>query len=283
MSDSADIPPVGQTAIGVAAIRAAESAGPDPLFSDPLAASFVRATGLAHQSEAEAAKRDLTSLRRWVAIRTRFLDEVVIDACGQGCRQFVILGAGLDARAYRLGWPPGVRLYELDLPAVLAFKAQVLASEFLEPRCERVTVPTDLNGDWGTALDEAGFDPGRPTGWLAEGLLAYLTSEAADALVTAAAQRSVNGNRFGLTLASVERLRSWREAHPDGSDPHDYVALWRSAAPENAVEWLGSKGWQATVFSVCERSAAYGRPFDDPDDSRPDARLVDAVRVGVPS
>jgi methyltransferase (TIGR00027 family) len=276
------LPPVSETAVGVAAVRAAESTAPGRLFTDPLAASFVRASGWTdHRPDDVEALRHRTSLITWITVRTRFLDDVVLDACAQGCRQVVILGAGLDARAFRLGWPEGVRLWELDLPDVLAFKEQVLRAESAAPSCERATVPIDLTDDWGRSLRAAGFDEGAPVAWLAEGLLAYLRPEAANALVTRAAGLSVAGSRLGLTLASPERLRSWQQAHPDGtSDARDYVALWRSAAPAEAAGWLDAHGWDATVYDVAERAAAYGRPTTDAADHRAGARLVDAVRHG---
>ena len=278
----AALPPVGATAVVVADIRAIESERPDRLFSDPLAASFVRAAGLADLSPEKAAPRERpSSLMTWVTTRTRFLDDVVLDACAAGCRQVVILGAGLDARAFRLDWPPKLRLFELDLAAVLEFKEGVVKSEQWRPSCERVTVPVDLSEDWARPLGDAGFDAESPVVWLAEGLLAYLSPQASDALIGRAGQLSAPMSRFGLTLASAHRLQAWRQAHPDGATtPGDYVALWRSVAPDKASEWLASHGWKARIFDVAERSAAYGRPLEGQARPATGARLVDATRAG---
>jgi methyltransferase (TIGR00027 family) len=277
------LPPVGLTAIGVAAIRAVESLRPDRLFDDPFAAAFTRAAGdwrpspvTATTEEQARSRRRLTS---WITVRTRFLDEVVLNACAGPCRQVVILGAGLDSRAFRLAWPEGTRLWELDLAQVLEFKEQVLGAEEWQPRCERVAVPVDLSGDWGEPLQSAGFDADAPVAWVAEGLLAYLSVAVRDALVTRTAGLSVPGSRMGLTLAASDRLGAWRTAHPDGkADRGDYVALWRSTAPADPVGWLAAYGWQATLYDVAERSGAYGRPLDDSDGVER-ARLVDATRV----
>ena len=166
MSDSgAALPAVGMTAVGVAAIRAAETERAERLFADPLAAGFVGAAsarnGIPGAMTPSAAGARL-SLADWVVVRTRFLDDLVLDACARRCRQVVILGAGLDARAFRLGWPDELRLFEVDLPEVLEFKEQVVQAEGLRPTCERITVPVDLSDDWGRPLLEAGLRRRRP-------------------------------------------------------------------------------------------------------------------------
>jgi methyltransferase (TIGR00027 family) len=282
-SPSSSLPAVGLTAIGVAAIRAAESERPDRLFTDPYAAGFARAAGDWRSRTTPPAAEDATRVRErlisWIIVRTRFLDDVLLDACAGSCRQVVILGAGLDSRAFRLPWPEGTRLWELDLADVIEFKEQVIRTEGWRPRCERITVPVDLSEDWGEPLLGAGFDAGAPVAWVAEGLLAYLSAEVRDALVARAAGLSAPGSRMGLTLAASDRLAAWRKAHPDGTaDRGDYVALWRSTAPADPIGWLAAQGWRATLFDVAERSAAYGRPLDD--DGGPDgARLVDATRL----
>ncbi|MGO9964874.1 MAG: SAM-dependent methyltransferase [Acidimicrobiales bacterium] len=278
--DGPVLPAVGVTAVGVAALRAEETERPERLFADPLAAAFVRAAGPGDHPSVDARRaRRRASLAAWVVVRTRFLDDLVLDACAGGCRQVVILGAGLDARAFRLAWPDELRVFEIDLPEVLEFKEQVVRAEGWRPSCERITVPADLAEDWSLPLGEQGFEAGTKVAWLAEGLLAYLSPEACDSLVVRAAELSAPGSRLGLTLASSQRLKDWQEAHPEHKgEPGDYVALWRSAGAEQAVEWLGSHGWRAEVFDIAERAASYGRPLD-PDAARADgARLVDAER-----
>ena len=277
-------------------MRAAESERPDRLFDDPYAAGFARAAGDWRQWSTTPAPEEAAKVRgrliSWITVRTRFLDDLLIRACAGPCRQVVILGAGLDSRAFRLAWPEGTRLWELDLADVIEFKARVIQAEGWQPGCERVTVPVDLSEDWGARLLGAGFDTRTPVAWLAEGLLAYLTADVRDALVTRAAALSVPGSRMGLTLAPSERLAAWRRAHPDGSATRgDYVALWRSTAPPDPADWLAGHGWRASLFDVAERSAAYGRPFADDLDhdnhdrddgdghGRDGARLVDATRL----
>jgi methyltransferase (TIGR00027 family) len=279
------LPAVSVTALGVAAIRAAETARPDRLFDDPCAAGFVRAANYVRPAAATEPTEDEVRARRglisWIAVRTRFLDDVLRRAAEASCRQVVILGAGLDSRAFRLEWPEGTRLWELDLPDVLAFKEQVVRDEKWQPRCERTTVPVDLSEDWGVPLVGAGFDPEAPVVWLAEGLLAYLPADVVERLVGITAALSVTGSRMGVTLAAPGRLDAWRRDHPDGTSTRgDYVALWHSTAPEDPVGWLASFGWQAEVFDLAERSSAYGRPLDESAQrTHHNAGLVDATRL----
>ena len=142
-----------------------------------------------------------------------------------------------------------------------------------------MTVAVDLSGRWGATLVDHGLDTGAPVAWLAEGLLAYLTEEVGDRIVSVAAELSSPGSRLGLTVASPERLRAWREAHPDGrAGRGDYVALWQSDRAGGPPSWLASHGWQAKVYGSAERSTAYGRNLDDVGGEMSGAGLVDATR-----
>ncbi|MEV4259539.1 SAM-dependent methyltransferase, partial [Spirillospora sp. NPDC049652] len=134
---------VGRTALGVARMRAAEHRRPDRLFTDPFAAAFA-AAGPPAPPGRDGPMRDLLILQ--VIVRTRFYDDYLRAAADAGIRQVVLLAAGLDTRAFRLDWPAGTRLFEVDLPDVLAFKAATLADA--EPRCERAAVAADLREEW---------------------------------------------------------------------------------------------------------------------------------------
>ena len=280
MDDEHALPPVSTTAVGVAAIRAAEAARPDALFSDPFADSFARAAGFSPNPRTDSEWTDrVAAVITWVRVRTRFLDDLLVDACAKGCRQVVILGAGLDARAFRLDWPAGVRLFELDLDAILAFKERVVRSEGHVAACDRVVVPTDLTGDWALDLQGAGFDPARPTVWIAEGLLVYLTDETRDAVVDRLTTLSATASRFGLTLASADRRPPPRaDAGAIPSQPGDYMALWQSEPPADAVEWLAPRGWEVEVFDAYERAGAYGLDVTATAVTRRHTRLIEAAR-----
>ncbi len=153
---------VGRTALSVARVRARESARPDALFSDPYARAFLEAFARAAPDEPITSSSPPSlraTLALQVVVRTRFYDEYLLAAPGHGCRQVVLLAAGLDTRAFRLAWPDGVRLFELDLPGVLTFKDAVLAEQGAAPRCERTSLAVDLRADWPALLIAAGFDP----------------------------------------------------------------------------------------------------------------------------
>ena len=281
-----NLPPVSTTAVGVAAIRAAEAARPDALFEDPIAAKFVRASGATYEPRTAAADSRVARVITWVRVRTRFLDDLLRDAAAGGCRQVVLLGAGLDARAFRLDWPAGTTLFELDLPGILAFKERVVASEHLVPACARAVVPSDLTGDWQHDLRASGFDPARATTWVTEGLLVYLPEAEREALVDAITASSTAGSRWGLTLASADQ-----QPRPDApgatgesvdaavpARDRDYMALWQSEAPADLHDWLGTRGWDLAVADAYERGVSYGLPVTPNAQTRRHARLIDARR-----
>jgi methyltransferase (TIGR00027 family) len=164
---------VASTGLLVAAIRANESTREDRLFNDPYAEKLAGETGRAILAAAITEAGEQSTVQ--IVVRTRFLDDALLRATG-ATRQVVILAAGMDARAYRLPWPDGTTVYELDQPAVIDAKADILADD--QPRCRRVAIGVDLANDWPAALRAGGFDPQRPTTWLIEGLLQYLDASA---------------------------------------------------------------------------------------------------------
>lgn len=253
---SGELPPVGKTAVGVAGLRALESGRPDRLFEDPYAGAFFHA-GRAIFEGQERDRRLGMVFAQQVAVRTRFFDDFV-----EGGTQTVLLAAGLDARAFRLDWPDGARVFEVDLPDVLAFKESVLSEQGARPRCERTAVPVDLRDDWTAALGKAGFDPGRPTVWLAEGLLVYLSRDEAERLLTDVTGLSAPGSRISF------------EHRPDGEQDGllelarksgaEVTALWRGGLGGDAPKWLAAHGWRPETVTVAELSVRYGRePLDN--------------------
>ena len=118
-----------------------------------------------------------------MGVRTRFFDEFFLAAANDGIRQAVILASGLDARAYRLPWPAGTTVFEIDQARVIEFKSDTLAEIGATPTADRRAVPVDLRHDWPAALRAAGYDPSKPTAWSAEGLLPFLPPDAQDRLL----------------------------------------------------------------------------------------------------
>ena len=273
---------VGLTALIVAQARAVESKRPDSLFIDPFAEDFVARAGEAFL-QASAEFVPILALRgngRYFALRTRFFDDFVVDVCRAGCQQVILLGAGLDTRAFRLALPDGVTLFELDLPHVLAFKEEVLSARAVAPICQRLVVPVDLRWDWAKALVAAGFEASKPTTWVLEGILMYLTEAERDHFLDEIGRLSAWGSRLALEQRGV--AASEPQAAP--TKPTDSASADQARqAMENAestvvrfgvttsserpdfsmvdpAAWVARHGWQAQVYGAAERFAFYGRP-----------------------
>lgn len=252
----AELTAVNRTAVGVAFVRARESARPDRLFHDPYATCL--SAGHVAAPVAGAAAQQRRRLRAHVVLRTRFYDELLL---GAGHKQVVLLAAGLDSRAWRLAWTPGTTVYELDQPAVLAYKAERLAAR---PAVDRRPVAADLRGDWPAGLLAAGYDVSRPAAWLVEGLLVYLEpSQARDLLATVTGLATV-GSSIGC-----ERTGPF---HPLAGT---VTSLWRGGIPEGATALLTSLGWRATETDTTSLARGWGR--DDLLDVQ--GELVSANRI----
>lgn len=264
---------VGMTSVFTAAARAAESRRSDPLFDDPFAADFVTAAGsalsaLGHQPPEAGHNNDLWSwFTCYLPIRTRFFDDYFRKATATGCRQVVILAAGLDARAFRLSWPAGLLLFELDAPEVLAFKERVLTERAATATCERRVIGVDLRQDWPDALQQAGFRPGEPTAWLAEGLLLYLSQDEGRHLLDRIGQLSAPESQLGIeytTQAAMQRIRDLFGNSPSG----DFIkSLWRSSGQPDFTDWLARNGWHVDHYAFFALAQSYGRSFPDFTDS----------------
>src|SRR3984957_11362559 len=290
---------VGATATMVAAARAQATNDPKPLINDPFARPLVEAVGIdlltrmvrGEVTLAELDDEQTRGVRRMkdnMAARTKFFDEFFLTATGggnsaeatAGIRQVVILAAGLDARAYRLPWPAGTVVYEIDQPEVIAFKTTTLTGLGAEPIADRRTVAIDLRQDWPAALREAGFDPDRPTAWIAEGLLGYLPPDAQDRLLDNINALSAAGSRFATESiagrddldeeAIKERMKAvsarWRE---HGFDL-DMTELIYFGDRNEAAEYLKSHGWEIVGRTNRELFADYelepldtDQPFGD--------------------
>jgi methyltransferase (TIGR00027 family) len=267
---------VGATATAVAASRAVASQGPDPLLDDPFAEPLVRAVGVdsfIRIVDGEAFNDDPVMNRKamseQMAVRTRFFDDFFLAASEAGIRQAVILAAGLDTRGYRLPWPTGTVVFEVDQPQVIEFKTTTLDGLGAVPTATRKTVAIDLRDDWPAALREAGFDPTRPTAWIAEGLLVYLPPDAQDRLLDNVTALSAPGSRLATEHMDMTSMPDdWTEKLDDrsrraGSDIQ-LSELFYSGDRNTAREYLSSHGWQVSTISTAEAFAANG--FEVPDD-----------------
>lgn len=259
---------VGVTALAVAAGRALETRRADPLVDDPLAQRFVDAAGTlsAVPADPDDAADPLVVQAGYQGVRSRFFDEALT---GAGTTQVVLLAAGLDARALRLPWPAGTTVYEIDQPKVLDFKDGVVAGAGVAPTARRVTVPVDLRHDWPAALTAAGFDPDRPTAWLAEGLLPYLPADAERLLFERVHALSAPGSRiavehFGDLVERIADDPSFRAAAREMLHTTDVRELFFAEPRSEPCDgWLRRHGWTVTARPVREVAAGYGRPLHD--------------------
>ena len=279
---------VGATATMVAAARAMASKADDALIDDPFAEPLVRAVGVDFFSRlvtGELRPEDLDTdtesvgvqrMADSMAVRTKFFDEFFLDAGAAGIRQAVILASGLDSRAYRLAWPAGTTVYEIDQPEVIEFKTRTLAEQGAEPTAERRTVAMDLRYDWPSALIEEGFDPNQPTAWSAEGLLGYLPPDAQDRLLDTITELSAPGSRVAVESVpnidpdnhekAVERMQAASDRWRDHGFDLDFAELIYLGDRNEAASYLSDHGWQLDRQSVDELFAAYGQPPLDVDD-----------------
>lgn len=280
---------VGSTALFVAAARALEGQKPEPLAVDPYAEVFCRAvgggwadvldgsqdgTGADVYDEAPAYSRLRSDFGghfvSFQGARTKYFDAYFAAAADAGVRQIVILAAGLDSRAYRLPWPDGTVVYELDQPQVLAFKREALDDHGDAPRAERREIAVDLRDDWATALKASGFDPSRPSAWIAEGLLIYLPASAQeqlfagiDALSSAGSWVAVEEGRPMPKAAFEAKQAEERTADAEGT----FFTLVYNEQHAPADEWFGAHGWTAEATPLATYLRELGRPApeDDPD------------------
>ncbi|MCX6482180.1 MAG: class I SAM-dependent methyltransferase [Mycobacterium sp.] len=250
----------------VAAGRAMATKDPRHLIDDQFAEPLVRAVGidffvsmidgtLDSSTFNDIAPDRVAAMIAGMAMRTRFFDDYFISACSTGAiRQAVILASGLDSRAYRLPWPAGTVVYEIDQPAVIDFKTGVLASLSARPTARHRTVGIDLRDDWPTALKAAGFDPTIPTAWLAEGLLIYLPPDAQDRLFDTITDLSAPGSAVATEYApgiidfDDAKAREMAANMRDRGLEINMPDLVYPGPRSNALDYLSGKGW--TVAGV---------------------------------
>ena len=284
---------VGVTATMVAAARAVASRVDRPLIDDPYAEPLVRAVGvdlLTRLATGEVNAGDLNDVHDGatgsagamsrmadnMAVRTKFFDEFFLTATEAGINQVVILASGLDSRAYRLAWPAGTVVYEVDQPQVIEFKSRTLAELGAAPTAERRVVAIDLRDDWPTALRAAGFDPAQPTAWSAEGLLGYLPPEAQDRLLDTITELSAPGSRLATESAPnpqpgdeekmKERMQHISERWRAHGFDLDMAGLVYFGERNEAAPYLTDRGWALNGISIRDLFADNGlAPLGDDD------------------
>lgn len=269
---------VGATATMVAAARAAATKRPQPVVTDDFAEPLVRAVGLDVFTKLASGELDSDAIEQGVgfsrmvdtfAARARFYDDYFAAAGLAGLRQVVIVASGLDSRAYRLRWPIGTTVYEIDQPEVIAFKTATLADIGAAPTVELRTVGIDLREDWPAALQAAGFDSAQPTAWLAEGvLIGFLPPEAEVRLLDAIIPLSAEGSRFAADYGTVagtspetqEQNRLMTEGWRRQGLDLDIGALTYPGEHTDVAAHLHANGWDTTTFQLSDLFSAAGLP-----------------------
>lgn len=262
---------VGLTALLVAAARAIETHRDDSLARDVYAEHFVRAApASAHWPVhlAQVPDGDANPLwgrfARYFGLRTRVLDDFLLQSAHEGgVRQVVLFGAGLDARAFRLDWPPGCVIYEIDREGVLAFKHRVLGGLSATPRAARVPIPIDLRADWAGALTDAGFDPAAPSVWLAEGLLFYLPRTAETYLIDMVDRMSAAGSSLAYEVKLERDLLAYRDSPLYRATKRqigiDLLTLFDGEPRPDSAGDLAGRGWSTSVHTPFDFTRHHGR------------------------
>ncbi len=220
------------TAEGAAVVRAAGHLLRDPALRGPddMAARFI-APGLS-----AGAIVKVPGLRRlapgiierlipggvWFELaRTRGMDDFVREEVAGGARQVVILGAGLDSRAYRMPELAATTVFEVDHPVTAAYKRERIAAVIGEPPAHVRYVEVDFaEEDLGERLAAAGYESGERSAIVWSGVAPYLAPEAVDAtLAWIAAQASRHDGDLRLLLAGADRRRGGSPARCDQPAP----------------------------------------------------------------
>ncbi|MGZ4510567.1 MAG: class I SAM-dependent methyltransferase [Mycobacterium sp.] len=282
---------VGATATMVAAGRAMATKDPRGLIHDPFAEPLVRAVGVDFFTKMMDGELDLDAIENsslvrvqamvdGMAVRTKYFDDYFVNATGGGIRQVVILASGLDSRAYRLPWPDGTVVYEIDQPRVIEFKTGTLAGIGAEPTATRRTVPIDLRGDWPTALKAAGFDTTAPTAWLAEGLLIYLPPEAQDRLFDNITALSAPGSTIatefvpGIVDFDADKVREMSGSFRDHGVDIDMASLVYAGERTHVVDYLRSNRWNVEGTTRTELFRRQGIEAPAPENDDPLGEII---------
>ncbi|MEW2482329.1 class I SAM-dependent methyltransferase [Mycobacterium sp. NPDC049093] len=266
---------VGSTALFVAASRALEAQKSDPLAVDKYAEVFCRAVGGEWTTAVEGTDPEHPlqtefgeSFVNFQGARTKFFDEYFTRAIDAGVKQVVLLAAGLDSRAYRLPWADGTVVYELDQPRVLEFKRDTIERLGEAPTAERREVAIDLRDDWPRALQESGFDPARPSAWIAEGLLIYLPATAQERLFAGIDALAAPGSFVGIEEAIPmpdEAFQAKRAEAVSSGEENAFFTLVYNQQHAPAQRWFGERGWEAAETPLHDYLTGAGRPVPAPD------------------
>jgi methyltransferase (TIGR00027 family) len=270
------------------------------LVDDPFAEQLVRAAGVDYFTRVIEDQRYadhgggspvMTGLIDVLAVHARFVDDYLAEAGRAGIRQVVILGSGMDTRPYRLWWPPGTTVYEIDQPEVVDFKSEVLRGLGAELNANRRAIGIDLRQDWPDGLLRVGFDTAQPTVWIAEGLLVgYLPPDAQNRLLQTLTEMSATGSRF-----AADHMPTWSPSQLE--EGRAFIDIWRQQGLDVDLttltytgeyryvpQYLAARGWKTVERKVADLFGAIGmasRWRGGPEDEAITPRYVTATSSGA--
>lgn len=159
-------------------------------------------------------------------------------------------------------------------------KTDTLAALGAEPIATLRSVQIDLREDWPTALRAAGFDPARPTAWIAEGLLIYLPPDAQDKLFDTITGLSAPGSALateyvpGMADFDAEKARARTQPMRDMGLDIDMASLVYPGARNHVLDYLAKTGWHVAGFSRDELYVASGLEVPEPRDDDPIGEVI---------
>ncbi|MGR3278976.1 SAM-dependent methyltransferase [Acaryochloris marina NIES-2412] len=235
---------VSRLSLITAAARAIETENPDGLFKDPFAANLAGEDTIA---KARPNVQKFEDRGTPIAIvRTRYYDDF-LQSKADLIRQVVILGAGMDTRAFRLPWPSDTHLFEIDTPDVIEYKESIL--EDTPSLCHRHLIAVDLKEMSADSLVAQGFQADIPTIWLMEGFIYYLDEPDVHRLLKTITDLSTPGSFFGADFINSFFI---------GRDTGEFSQYWKYGCDE-PESLLSTYNWSASVVQASDEDANYGR------------------------
>ena len=234
-----EITHVSDTALMVAACRAHETELEDAFVRDPFAARLAGERGVAILNALPYSN----ILRMGLAIRTRFVDELLLEALAQHSIGTVLsVGCGLDTRPWRLELPSNLRWIEVDFADVLDYKERMMSGE--TPWCRRDRLIADLNdpGQRRGVYEAAGSAPALV---ITEGLLLYLPAATVDALAAESWRQS--GIEHWISDISTSGFSQALGGGTDTMRPIRHVQASDALTGEEILAVLGRHGWSTAA------------------------------------
>ena len=243
---------ISDTALWVAVYRARESERADALFRDPFARKLAGERGEQIAREMQQGQR-----YEWPYVsRTIRFDQIISAQVEQGADMVINLAAGLDTRPYRMDLPASLKWVEVDLPAMIDYKEEILSGE--KPRCALERVPLDLADVVARRQLFQRLGSAKKALIVTEGLLVYLTR--GEELALGRDRAAQPGFReWAIDLCSPGLLKMLQQ---------NLSALEKAGSPlkfgpEEGPEFFTACGWKpAEVYSMLKTAAKIKRlPF----------------------